>query len=200
MPLLSRKLSFLTYAGVLRILANKNRFTFTHTIEGLDIDRLDDEIRSYLRSINYRGKINISAFTPNSAVTVYSQHWINQLRNNKFVFWFCVIFQLWLVTLPLLWLLVHHYEVVHSVWIFSSVASNASTSSRRRNVYAAGRNEEELADFWAPGTIHAARERWKSGIVSDKDILRLDRIDTAQSSGSSSPFIIGSDGGVGDSG
>ena len=169
----------------------RDRFTFTHVIEGLDLDVLEDEIRSYLRSINYRGKIETSIFTPGSAVTVYSPNWINQLRNNKLVFWFCVILQLWLVTLPALWFLVRHYEVVQSVWLFSREVKDPSAPSRQRKVYAA-LSEQELADFWAPVTILAARERRQNGVIHDKDILRLDRAEQ-HSSGSSSPFVIGSD-------
>lgn len=135
------------------------------------------ELRSYLRSLNYRGDIEITASSiQNEFVTIYSPHWINRLRNNPFVFWLCVLLQLWIVTFPVIVALEKRYQVVQSVWRSSRQVEDATAPSGWRKVYAHGRNEAKLADFWAAAVMQAAWDQQNGGeILTESDLPRLQR-------------------------
>ncbi|KAJ5825800.1 hypothetical protein N7474_002938 [Penicillium riverlandense] len=149
-------------------------FTFIRELNGFDVNPIRSELKSYIRSLNYRGSIKITASIPNEFVTIYSPHWINRLRNNTFVWWLCIILQLWIVTWPAIVLLEKRYQVVQSVWRSSRLVEDVTTLSRWRKIYAHGRSEAELADFWAAAVTQAAWEQKDSGeILTEHDLPRL---------------------------
>lgn len=45
-----------------------------------------------------------------------SDHWINRCRTNSFIWWICVILQLWIITWPVLWTMTKKWEVVKITW------------------------------------------------------------------------------------
>ncbi|KAJ5383280.1 hypothetical protein N7517_001191 [Penicillium concentricum] len=145
--------------------ARVKSFTFTRELEGLDTEPLRSELKSYLRSINYRGHIQITASTRNTFVTVYSPHWINRLRNNSFLWWFCVLTQLWIITLIVITFLERRYRVVHSTWRSSREVKDTLAPSGVKKIYAHGRDETKLADFWAPAVMQAAYDQRDEGEV-----------------------------------
>lgn len=160
----------------------------SHVVYGFDMDTFRAELKSYIRSLNYEGDIKIRASIHDNTVTVYSAHWINQLRQNPFVYWFCIIMQLWIITWPVILLLERRYHVVQSRWWSSREESeddrnrnDESGSSilplpsfvRRNLFYAGGRGEEELAAFYAPIVMEAAWEQRHGGVLTDSDIRRL---------------------------
>ncbi|BDD57265.1 hypothetical protein MAP00_002648 [Monascus purpureus] len=157
--------------------ARVKSFILTRVLDGFDVEILRSELTSYLRSLNYRGTITISASIPNSSVTFYSPHWINKMRNDRVVSTLCIALQLWIVALPVIWLLERRYEVVRSVWWSSREVADAiaTAASGPRKVYACGRNEEELAGFWAPIVMQAAWERRKGCTLTEEDLGRLQR-------------------------
>lgn len=134
------------------------------------------ELRSYLRSLNYRGQIEIKASIPNEFVTVYSPHWINRLRNNSFVWWLCVLLQLWIVMWPVIVMLEKRYEVVQSVWRSSRQVEDSSAPSGLRKIYAHGRDEAKLADLWAAAVMQVAWDQQDGGeMLTEADLPRLQR-------------------------
>ncbi|KAJ5902336.1 hypothetical protein N7495_002864 [Penicillium taxi] len=156
--------------------AKAKSFTFTRSLEGFDTGPLVTELSSYLRSINYRGQVEITTSTHNNFITIYSPHWINYLRNNSFVWWLCFFSQLWIITQIVITFSKSHYEVVHSVWRSSSEVKDTSMPSGFRKVYARGRDETKLADFWAPAVIQAASDQLNGGqTLTEESIQRLQR-------------------------
>lgn len=140
------------------------------------MDPVRSELKAYLRSLNYRGHIEITTSIPNGFVTVYSPHWINRLRNNSFVWWLCILLQLWIVTLPVIILLERRYQVVHSVWRSSRRVEDATAPSGQRKVYAHGRDATKLADFWAAAVVQAAWDQLDGGeVLTESDLPRLQR-------------------------
>lgn len=71
---------------------------------------LVDKITEYIRGTNYRGQITITFPLSYRTVTVISNHPFNRLRNNKFFYWFCIIFQLWIITWPILFFMTKRWS------------------------------------------------------------------------------------------
>lgn len=153
--------------------ARVKSFTFTRELEGYDTEPLHSELKSYLRSINYRGHIQIVTSTRNTFVTVYSPHWINVLRNNSFIWWICVLTQLWIITLCVVTFLERRYQVVHSVWRSSREINDRSAPSGSRKAYVHGRDETKLADFWAPAVMQAACDQRDGGETLTEGSIQL---------------------------
>ncbi|RAH81978.1 hypothetical protein BO86DRAFT_312900 [Aspergillus japonicus CBS 114.51] len=143
-------------------------FRFTRSIVGFDVATLRSLLISHLRSLNYHGNIDISITLANQELTIYSPHWINELRNNSFAYWFCIILQLWIITWPVIWFLEHRYDVVRAVWYFSRVRGS-------QTVYACHRDEAAIAKELAPIVTQAAWERRRNGKMlsaHEMDLLR----------------------------
>lgn len=116
----------------------------------------------------------------NRNLTIYSPHWINKLRHNTFVFWICIVLQLWIITWPIIWLLEKRYEVVHSCWYVSRTIEDAGGSTRAR-IYACGRDEHALGEFWAPVVKQAAwKRRQYNEVISMEDAQRVEGLTTNQ--------------------
>jgi hypothetical protein len=114
----------------------------------------------------------------NGSITVYSPHWINHLRINPFVFWICILTQLWIITWPVLWLLEHRYEAIFSEWHASRIHYDGET---RLKFYARGRDEADLATFWAPVVKQAAwTRRCGNEVLLLDDAYRLQGMTTEQ--------------------
>ena len=151
----------------------------SHVVRGFNIDILRNELKTYLRSLNYQGNISVSASVHNNLVTVYSSHWINQLRHNPIIYWACIILQLWVITWPVILMLERRYHVVQSVWWSSRDDDNNHNNGSSISyspppvIYAGGRSEEELAEFWAPVVMEAAWEQRIDGLLTNIDIRRL---------------------------
>lgn len=120
-------------------------------------------------------KVDIDCHIHWSFVTVYSPHWVNRLRKNRFVWWFCVLTQLWIITAPVIAILERVYEVINPVWWYSHETENATSSSRSGREYSNGRDEAKVADFWAPMMIQAASFRLNEG-----ELLNLDGMERIQ--------------------
>jgi len=130
----------------------------------------------HIRSLDYRGTTSICLKNVPSSITIYSSHWINKLRANKFVWWICVLLQLWIINWPTIWLMEKRYEVVRSHW-------NASLRMRSTGLveYAQGHDERQLGEFWASAVKQAAWGRRQGGAVLTKeDAQRLRDMTTEQ--------------------
>lgn len=149
------------------------RFTLTRTLHGFDANLMHPCLTSHIRSLNYRGHINISTSLAHSSVTIYSPHWINRLRAKPFVYWIFIILQLWIITWPVIWWLERRYEVVRSTWYTSHLLEDPTARTNGRRVYARGRDEAGLAEFWAPAVKQAAwRRQQGEEILTEQDALR----------------------------
>lgn len=69
-----------------------------------------------LRGTNYRGNIAITYPMCHRATALVSDHWINRYRHNMYIWWTCVILQLWIFTWPVLWLMSKRWEVFSVEW------------------------------------------------------------------------------------
>lgn len=138
-------------------------FTLTREIIGFDIEPLRTELTAYLRALNYGGHIEITTSIPNRFVTVYSPHWVNYLRTNGLFFWFCALTQIWIITCFVLGCLDQRYHVVKSIWRSSREVGDSTVSSGK--VYAHGRDEIKLADFWAATVAQALLDRRTGGFM-----------------------------------
>jgi len=148
-------------------------FTLTRTLHGFDASLMHPCLTSHIRSLNYRGHIYISTSLTHSSVTIYSPHWINRLRAQSFVHWICIILQLWIITWPVIWWLERRYEVVRSTWYTSHLLEDPVARTNVQRVYARGRDEAGLAEFWAPAVKQAAWRRQQGGeILTEQDALR----------------------------
>ena len=152
-------------------------FTYRRTLHGFDADPMRTSLTSHVRSTGYQGHIVINPVIANGFVTVYSPHWINTLRNNAYVYWICIVLQLWLITWPVIWFMERRYEVVRSEWFSSKTVADASAPGGSRKCYAAaGMDEAKAAELWAPVVREAAWQGRAGGcILGDAEIETLRR-------------------------
>ncbi|KAL4773276.1 major facilitator superfamily domain-containing protein [Aspergillus nidulans var. acristatus] len=152
-------------------------FTYRRTLHGFDANPMRTSLTSHIRSTGYQGHIVINPVIANGFVTVYSPHWINTLRNNAYVYWICIVLQLWLITWPVIWFMERRYEVVRSEWFSSKTVADASAPGGSRKCYAAaGMDEVKAAELWAPIVREAAWQGRAGGcILGDAEIETLRR-------------------------
>lgn len=136
-------------------------------------------LASHIRSLNYRGSTTFWFTKGHSSVTIYSPHWINRLRTNKFSWWICVILQLWIITWPLIWLMEKRYEVAQTRW---NASLDPGSETGILKCWAFGRDESALAEFWAPAVKQAAwtRRQGEAALLTRLDAERLQGLGTEQ--------------------
>lgn len=143
-------------------------FTFYRTLEQFDTARVRNAISAHIRSLNYRGTITVETHIENAGFTVYSPHWINKLRVNSFVWYLCVILQLWIITWPVIWLMEKRYEVVSCRWHFA----HSSPASGFRDL-AFGYDEDGWVRLWAEPIRRAAESRRRDGEYLTSEDLQI---------------------------
>lgn len=92
------------------------RFTITREVTNLDDKYLVHALQGVLRSTNYRGDISIAFPLDDREISLMSDHWINRCRTNMFIWWTCVVLQLWIITWPVIWMMTKKWEVVKIIW------------------------------------------------------------------------------------
>ncbi|OQE38332.1 hypothetical protein PENCOP_c008G05944 [Penicillium coprophilum] len=154
-------------------------FTVHRKVSGFDSNAMRNVLTSHIRELNYRGSLSFSLSTAHRSVTVYSPHWINELRTNRFVWWAVVILQLWIITWPIIFFMEKRYEVVHARWNASLIPESDSPLAK---CYAFGRDESHLAEYWAPAVKQAAwtRRRGEGNLLTRMDADRLQGYSTQQ--------------------
>lgn len=93
-----------------------NSFTLSHRITNRDDRYLNDALQGVLRSTNYRGDISVTFPLEKRATIVMSDHPFNRYRTNRWIWWACVILQLWIIAWPVLWFMTKHWKVVSVEW------------------------------------------------------------------------------------
>ncbi|KAK2759308.1 hypothetical protein FQN54_002786 [Arachnomyces sp. PD_36] len=143
-----------------------------------DFPAIKAEITSLLRSLNYRGRINIFTESEHHTLTIQTPHWVNRARANPFIWWCCVILQLWVITWPILLLMERKYSPLKSQWFTSRPdpsSYNPTTLSYTRT-FARGLDEKAWVAYWANAIKEAALTRRRDGeVVGEGDVERLAR-------------------------
>ncbi|CAI7616215.1 unnamed protein product [Penicillium glandicola] len=160
--------------------ASVKSFTLHRQISGFDSNAMRNVLSSHIGELCYRGNISYSLSIAHRSVTIYSPHWINQLRANRIVWWAVVILQLWIIAWPVIFFMEKRYEVVHTRWNASLLPE--STSSPLDKCYAFGRDESSLAEYWAPAVKQAAwaRRQGQNNVLTRLDADRLQGYSTRQ--------------------
>ena len=102
--------------GILSIWLIQCRFKISRNMTQLRCRTINNRMDEAIRGTNYRGDIAITYPVCHRATTIVSDHWINRYRHNKYIWWACVILQLWIFTWPLLWLMTKRWEVFSVDW------------------------------------------------------------------------------------
>lgn len=153
--------------------------TFTRHLRDLEMEPLRRVLTGHLRSLNYRGKVTIEPVLANGRITIYSPHWVNTMRNNGFIFWACIILQLWILTWPVIWVLERRYEIVRSNWFVHGENQNLSSETPQGGELGRGPDEASIAELWAPIVRQAAWEQRQDQLpLMDQEIPALRKRDT----------------------
>lgn len=155
------------------------RFTIHRKTDGFDWKAMRNVLDSHIRSLNYRGSIYFNYLVAEQSVTIYSPHWINRMRANRYIWWIFIVLQLWIITWPIIWFLESGYEPGRTCWHAS--LDTASDSGLVRD-YACGRDEVTLGEFWAPAVKRMAwsRRRGQADTLTRMDAERVQGLTTEQ--------------------
>ncbi|KAL9031326.1 MAG: hypothetical protein Q9196_000650 [Gyalolechia fulgens] len=164
--------------------AGAKSFTISRKVTGIDHSILTQQMTEIIRSTNYRGHISITYPVGSRATVIMSDHWINRYRHNKFIWWACVILQLWILTWPLLWFMTKRWEVFSVEWpcrIYRSPDNTWLVSYETEpdrayegqppedpNVRPAHMSELDWVNQWTLA-VQLAAESKKRGILTDTD-------------------------------
>ncbi|KGO55400.1 hypothetical protein PEX2_031040 [Penicillium expansum] len=159
--------------------ASVKSFTLHREMKGFDSNAMRNVLSSHIRELNYRGSIAFQLFIAQRSVTIYSPHWINRLRTNRFIWWTVVLLQLWIITWPVIFFMEKRYELVHTRW---NASLRPESDSALATCYAFGRDESSLAEYWAPAVKQAAWTRRQGGgdLLTRMDADRLQGYSTQQ--------------------
>ncbi|KAJ5924932.1 hypothetical protein N7454_007571 [Penicillium verhagenii] len=154
-------------------------FTMTRELRGFDHKPMRNVLASHIRDLNYRGSTSFWLKNGYSSVTIYSPHWINQLRTSNFVWWACVLLQLWIITWPVIWLMEKRYEVARSQW---NASLDPGSDTGLIKCYAHGRDETQLGEYWAAAVKQAAwtRRQGSGSLLTKTDAERLQNMTNDQ--------------------
>ena len=89
---------------------------------------LEKGLSIVLRSTNYRGHIDITFPVGERAVTIMTPHFINRYRSNIYIWWTCVILQLWIITWPVMWLMTRRWEIATAKWQYRICTMHTPTA------------------------------------------------------------------------
>ncbi|PYH43078.1 NuoB/complex I 20 kDa subunit family protein [Aspergillus saccharolyticus JOP 1030-1] len=157
-------------------------FTYRRNLNGFDAAPMRTKLISHIRSTGYQGHVHVAPSLANGMITIYSPHWVNRLRNHGFVYWACIILQLWIITWPIIWFLERRYEVVRSEWYSSQLVCDPAHPDGQRKVYAGNQDELTAAEAWAPVVREAVWQGRKGGdILGEEEVERLRRLGTQRS-------------------
>lgn len=125
---------------------------------------------SHIRELNYHGSLSFSYNIAQESVTVYSPHWINRLRANRYIWWIFVILQLWIISWPIIWVMEKRYELAHTRW-YASLSCPHQEADALAIEYASGRAPAQLGEYWANAVKRAA---WSKRCGDSNTLTRMD--------------------------
>ncbi|KAL8961871.1 MAG: hypothetical protein Q9193_001641 [Seirophora villosa] len=164
--------------------ASAKSFTIARKVTCVAHGTLTGQLTEALRSTNYRGNISITFPVRSRATVIMSDHWLNRYRHNKYIWWTCVLLQLWILTWPLLWIMTKRWEVFSVEWpcrIYQQAdgswpnSHQADTESVHEGqptdsptVRIANMSESEWVEHWKLA-IQMGAESKKQGTLTDAD-------------------------------
>lgn len=159
-------------------------FTISRRVTMVEYGTLTRQLTEALRTTNYRGDISITYPVRSRATVIMSDHWLNRYRHNKYIWWTCVLLQLWIFTWPLLWVMTKRWEVFFVNWpsrIYRNTDGTWPTAhdedtewvheghpTDSGNVRVANMTERDLVEYWRLAIQMAAESR-KRGTLTDAD-------------------------------
>lgn len=140
-------------------------FTLHRSITERDTSLIDSRITSYILSTNYRGHISITHLLSPHTTTITTSHPLNRLRHNVYVYWMCIILQLWIITWPVLWLMTRQWAVVEVFWPYRrNTATARMRSSGAESWVYVEESEEEWCQRWKYTVTKAVETKWRGGL------------------------------------
>ncbi|KAL8804630.1 MAG: hypothetical protein Q9182_002438 [Xanthomendoza sp. 2 TL-2023] len=165
--------------------ASAKSFRISRTVTELEHGTLTSLLTEAIRGTNYRGHIAVTYPVCNRATIIMSDHWINRYRHNIYIWWACVILQLWIITWPLLFLMTKRWEVFSVEWpcriyqqadgswpwsdeFFPENHTHEGIPSPCSNIRIAQMEETEWVRQWR-SAVQLAAESKKRGTLTDAD-------------------------------
>ncbi|KAF2229660.1 hypothetical protein EV356DRAFT_510320 [Viridothelium virens] len=144
-------------------------FRLTRHVADWDTGLLSSRLTAMVRGgTNYRGRIDFEIKMENEGFVVYSDHWMNRLRLNRWVYWVCIVLQLWVLTWPLLWLCTARFEVVKVGWPYKLPRQEVVRRMEARRGRRGGRGGEGEEDR---EVLPAFSEAWCYASMSEEEFL-----------------------------
>ncbi|KAL8786788.1 MAG: hypothetical protein Q9213_002609 [Squamulea squamosa] len=165
--------------------ASAKSFTISRTVTELQRHIITKSMTEALRGTDYRGNIATTYPICNRATIIVSDHWINRYRHNKFIWWICVILQLWIFTWPLIWFMTKRWEVFTVEWpcriymqpdgswpmaheFYPHAWSHEGQQTNDSSIRVAHQTEEQWVGLWRLAVQQAAESK-RCGTLSDAD-------------------------------
>lgn len=143
-------------------------FRFRRKLVNWDTELIERHLTAQVRATGYRGDMCFSFKLQNPGFSIYSAHWMNRARTNDWIWWACVILQLWIFCWPILWLCTGTFDGVSTRWFYKVPIHGDETG---RHFYV-NESEEQWLATWGETIADAAfarRQDW----VTEADILAL---------------------------
>jgi len=149
-------------------------FRFRKTMTAWNTNIISKNLEAMVRATKYRGSTEISYRYEDAGVIFMSDHWMNRLRSNPWVFWLCIILQLWIITWPILWLCTGKFDVICATWPYRQMQR---VNDNDEMVYA-GPTEREWLDTWGKTIAEKAFAKHQGWV--DHDDVRASQRATEQ--------------------
>ncbi|GAB7347492.1 hypothetical protein MBLNU459_g4399t1 [Dothideomycetes sp. NU459] len=119
-------------------------------------------VKGMIRRTGYVGHVETKIVVEDGTLIVKSPHWVNRLRDDPVIWWFCVVSCLWIVTWPVLWLCTRRFEVVVAEW---PMKKERKVQGQVESVFASC-SEQEWIETWGEAVVDHAYRR-EVGWVND---------------------------------
>ncbi|MCJ1398158.1 hypothetical protein MMC11_001355 [Xylographa trunciseda] len=125
---------------------------------------ITSRLTSYILSTNYRGHISIAYTVSPHTTVITTPHPLNRLRHNNFVYWACIILQLWIFTWPILWFMTRRWSVVHADWPYQVRGPDRNNPTGAPRWQYVKESEEHWCRRWKYTVTKAAETRWQGAL------------------------------------
>ncbi|KAF4451250.1 hypothetical protein F53441_5752 [Fusarium austroafricanum] len=134
-------------------------FRLTRNVTGMDETFLRSALESWVRSTNYKGKLEIEFPVADRAVDIYSSNRLNKMRLTTWICWIFYLTFLWIFSWPVLFFITKRYQVVSADWAFSRTAENGAKSYTTVN-------EHQWTEMYGPAVKQLCLDRYQ-GLAGD---------------------------------
>ncbi|KAB8698105.1 hypothetical protein FH972_026355 [Carpinus fangiana] len=166
-------------------------FRFRRKLLNWNLQTLEKQLTAGVRATGYRGDVAVSSTLQNPGFSIYSDHWMNRALNNAWIWWACVVLQLWIVCWPVLLLCTGTYDGVSSEWLYKrriilnedEVERGDAREMQFRMLYAS-ESEQQWYAKWGEAMIEAAFAR-RQGWLDRGDLEARQRVGETPQTGNS---------------